>query len=329
MPPKPPKKRPYAKPWLSYKDQLSLLTTRGLTIADPAAAQTFLSHVNYYRLSGFCLAFETHRHAFRPGVTFDDIKAAYEFDVRLRDLLNEALEVIEIDIRTCLTHFVGQRYGAFGHLDPNNFFDQFDHGEWIEHIHDEVDRSSELFVEHFRNTYTEYPDLPVWVLMEIVSFGTLTRMYRGMRRSDQRVISNRYRLQPQDFGTILLHLAYVRNLCAASLASLGSGMVREGEPTAWKVLGIASCTRQRSSLFDACTDLSPLVELPSDRHFPSGMARSPSHVAAEPAECTHRTDQDGHASRLADSSNVALTSTARMRPSATEASIAQNRNYRY
>ncbi len=217
MPPKPPKKRPYAKPWLSYKDQLALLTTRGLTIADPAAAQTFLSHVNYYRLSGFCLAFETHRHAFRPGVTFDDIKAAYEFDVRLRDLLNEALEVIEIDIRTCLTHFVGQRYGAFGHLDPNNFFDQFDHGEWIEHIHDEVDRSSELFVEHFRNTYTEYPDLPVWVLMEIVSFGTLTRMYRGMRRSDQRVISNRYRLQPQDFGTILLHLAYVRNLCAHHL----------------------------------------------------------------------------------------------------------------
>jgi abortive infection bacteriophage resistance protein len=213
-----PQERPsYAKPWLSYKGQLAQLIDRGLTVADAAAAEKFLSHVNYYRFSGFCLAFESHRRAFLANVTFEDLKAAYEFDVRLRDLLNEGLEVIEIDIRTCLAHHIGQRHGAFGHVNPNNFFERFDHGEWMEHIHEEVDRSSEPFVEHFRNTYAEYPDLPIWMLTEIMSFGTLTRMYRGMNKHDQRVISNRYRLQPLDFGTFLLHLAYVRNLCAHHL----------------------------------------------------------------------------------------------------------------
>lgn len=42
-------------------------------------------------------------------------------------------------------------------------------------------------------------------------------MYRGLKKNDQHVVSNRYHLQPQDFGTILLHLAYVRNLCAHHL----------------------------------------------------------------------------------------------------------------
>ena len=215
MNPQPPKKRSsYAKPWLSYPDQLARLSARGLIIADHTAAEEFLSHVNYYRFSGFCLAYEQQRDVFRPGVTFDDIKTAYEFDVRLRDLLNEALEVIEIDIRTSVAYHFGQRHGAFGQTDPGNFFDQSRHAEWLNHVRDEVDRSSELFVEHFRNTYPEYPDLPVWMLTEVMSFGTLTRMYRAMNRPDQRAISYRYHIQATDFGTILLHLVYVRNLCA-------------------------------------------------------------------------------------------------------------------
>ncbi len=213
----PPRTRSYTKPWLSYKEQIALLTARGLTIADPEIAQAFLSHVNYYRFSGYCLAFEKNRHTFLAGTTFYDIKMAYEFDSRLRDIINEALEVIEINIRTCLVHHLAQRHGAFGHINPNNFFERFEHDDWMEHVRDEVDRSSELFIEHFRETYAEYPDLPIWMLVEILSFGTLTRMYRGMKRSDQRVVSNRYRLQAQDFGTILLHMGYVRNLCAHHL----------------------------------------------------------------------------------------------------------------
>jgi abortive infection bacteriophage resistance protein len=191
-----------------------MLTARGLTIADAAAAEAFLSHVNYYRFSGYCLAFEQKRHSFLPGVTFDDIRAAYAFDAHLRDLLNEALEVIEIDVRCALAYHFGKQHGAFGHIDPRRFIRQFDHAEWLNRLHEEIGRSSELFVTHFRRTYAEYPDLPIWVLTELMSFGTLTRMYRGMNKPDQRFVANRYRIQAGDFGTILLHLVYVRNLCA-------------------------------------------------------------------------------------------------------------------
>ena len=205
---------PYQKPWLSYADQVTKLESRGLTVTDRTVAERFLSHVNYYRFSGYCLAFEQPRHAFPAGVTFNDIAGAYSFDVALRDLLTEALEVIEIDVRAYLAYHFGRTHGAFGHTDPAKFYSKFDHADLMVRMREEADRSSELFIKHFRGKYAEYPDLPVWMLTEVMSFGTITRMLRGMERRDQQAISKRYNLQAITFGTILLHLVYVRNLCA-------------------------------------------------------------------------------------------------------------------
>lgn len=205
---------PYQKPWLSHADQVAKLVGRGLTVADAAAAERFLSHINYYRFSGYCLAFEHPRHSFPKGVTFEDVAVAYAFDVTLRDLLTEALEVIEIDVRAWLAYHFGRTHGAFGHTDAVNFFGKFDHADLMVRLREEATRSSDLFIKHFRRSYAEYPDLPVWMITEVMSFGTLTRMFRGMDRRDQQAVSSRYSLQAFTFGTILLHLVYVRNLCA-------------------------------------------------------------------------------------------------------------------
>jgi abortive infection bacteriophage resistance protein len=204
----------YQKPWLPFAEQVQQLISRGLIVADAAAAEAFLAHVNYYRFSGYCLAFEQQRHQFHPGVTFEQVRAAYDFDLALRGLVTEALEIIEVDFRANIAFHFGQKHGAFGHVDPMNFFARFSHLDWLAHVRDEVSRSSEAFVQRFRKAYAEYPDVPVWMLMEVISFGTLARMYRGMVRGDQRTISLRYGLQSGDLATIILHLVYIRNLCA-------------------------------------------------------------------------------------------------------------------
>ena len=77
---------PYQKSWLSCADQVAKLVSRGLTVADPAAAERFLSHVNYYRFSGYCLAYEQQRHTF-TGCTFEQVRATYDFDMVLRDIV--------------------------------------------------------------------------------------------------------------------------------------------------------------------------------------------------------------------------------------------------
>jgi abortive infection bacteriophage resistance protein len=204
----------YTKPWQSYADQIKLLAQRGLVVTDIQAAEQFLSHLNYYRFSGYCLAFEVKRHEFIPGTTFEQIVQAYEFDLTLRDLVTEALEVVEVDIRATVAYVFGQRHEAFGHVGPASFFSHFNHRDWLERLRDEVQRSSELFVKHFAQTYTEFPDLPVWIATEVMSFGSLSKMVHGMLKRDQKEIAMRYRMQPHILQSWMHHLVYVRNLCA-------------------------------------------------------------------------------------------------------------------
>ena len=83
---------PFSKPWLSYAAQVQLLQQRGLTVADPQAAEQFLSHLNDYRFSGYCLAFENGRHNFNGGTTFEDVMPARDCNgsnfLRTAGLLN-------------------------------------------------------------------------------------------------------------------------------------------------------------------------------------------------------------------------------------------------
>ncbi len=210
----PPAKPSFTKPWLSYVDQVRLLEKRGLVVADSAAAEQFLSHLNYYRFSGYCLAFESSRHQFLAGTTFEQVVEAYQFDLTLRDLVTEALEVVEVDLRAAIAYRFGQTYGAFGHTEPTSFFNRFQHTDWLSRLQKEAGRSSELFVTHFKGKHSEFPDLPIWIVMEVMSFGGLSRMVSGMHKPDLKSIGSRYALQPHVFRKATHHLTYVRNLCA-------------------------------------------------------------------------------------------------------------------
>lgn len=208
---------PYPKPWLPVSAQIKTLESRGLVVTDQASAEDFLLHLNYYRFSGYGLAFEDRRHSFRPGTTFEAVRAAYEFDRDFRDLITESLEVIELDLRSVIAYAFGQQHDPFGHTDAANFYSRFGHADWLHRLHGETMRSREQFVDHFRATYSEYPDLPIWVATELMSFGALSRMYSGMVKPDQKAISARYGLQPRTLQSWIHHLVYTRNLCAHHL----------------------------------------------------------------------------------------------------------------
>lgn len=66
----------YNKPWLSIEGQIRKLKSNGLEVSHEKAARLFLRHLNYYRFSGYGLAFETSRHQYRAGTTFEHVKAA-------------------------------------------------------------------------------------------------------------------------------------------------------------------------------------------------------------------------------------------------------------
>ena len=217
----------YEKPWIPIGKQIEKLKERGLLILDEQDAAQFLEHINYYRFTGYSLAFQTvtdgpsRERRFQAGVTFNDIQNIYYFDRQLRDLFSESLESIELDLRANIAYSFGEKYGAFGHTKETNFFkpshtqeNGLTHEQWLTKLRQETKRSKELFVRHFETTYCQYPDIPVWVAAEICSFGSLSQMYQGMIKKDQTGIANRYGMQAECFRSWLHHLVYIRNVCA-------------------------------------------------------------------------------------------------------------------
>jgi abortive infection bacteriophage resistance protein len=94
----------FHKPALSVADQIKLLAQRGMKISDPHQAQHYLTHINYYRLRAYWLPYEiidpNGDHQFRTGTRFADVIAIYQFDRALRLLLLDAIERIEISLRS-------------------------------------------------------------------------------------------------------------------------------------------------------------------------------------------------------------------------------------
>lgn len=101
---------PYAKPALSYADQVLLLKRRGILIGDDAAAVSLLAGVSYYRLSAYWFPFRRRDAAgqllstVHPGTRIESVIELYEFDRQLRILVMDALERVEVAIRTAVTY---------------------------------------------------------------------------------------------------------------------------------------------------------------------------------------------------------------------------------
>lgn len=209
----------YNKPWLSVADQVTVLESRGLIIDDRAIAEEFLGFVNYYRFSGYCLAFQDRNDHFRSGVKFSDIIYAYEFDSDLRSLVGDWLELAEIDLRTQSVHLFSEKYHAFGHCDQVNFSNPFSkkisHAEWLTRLQDDTKNSEkERCVAHFKARYLQYPDLPIWAAAEVMTFGSLSRFIGGLKRKDRKTLAKFYNLNSEELATMVHHLSYVRNVCA-------------------------------------------------------------------------------------------------------------------
>ena len=98
----------YSKPPLSINDQIKKLRDRGLIINDIRLAENYLLNVGYYRLSGYWVAMQADKvtHVFKPGSTFENVAAIYQFDRELRLLLFEIIERIEIALRTKMVYYI-------------------------------------------------------------------------------------------------------------------------------------------------------------------------------------------------------------------------------
>ena len=162
----------------------------------------------------------TVSNIFEPDTYFDDVLFLYEWDRQFRSLLLNAIERVEIAVRTQFTYHIGHKYGAFGHTDAVNFHANFNHQSWLSKLEGEVRRSNDDFIRHYQSKYSGFPSVPIWMLTEVMSLGALSIGYRGLINDqksgieDKKAIAQHFDIHHKKLGDWLHTLTYVRNICA-------------------------------------------------------------------------------------------------------------------
>jgi abortive infection bacteriophage resistance protein len=212
--------KPYIKRALSLSDQLNLLVSRGLIVDSQSEALHVLSHISYYRLSGYSYPLRVRDEAgsvqenFVENSSWSQVMSLYEFDRRLRMSILSALEKIEVAVRTQLTFHFTHKYGPFGYGLPANFHPGFKHLPWLNKVIDEITQSNDEFIKHFERTYAGFPQVPMWMMTEVISLGRLSHLYGGLKNEDKKDISSFFNIHHKRLGDWLHSLTYIRNVCA-------------------------------------------------------------------------------------------------------------------
>ena len=177
-----------AKKPTTYREQIAILESRGLIIRDKEEAERILQRINYYRFTAYALSFKSN-DKFYDNTTFEKIYSLYEFDKRLRTLIMDMLENIEIAFRTHIAYTHSHKYGGLGYRESANFARKDFHMLMIRDMEKEVRRSKEVFIDH---NCTAYKDLAFWIVVETLRFGTLSKLYRNLKPEDRKHIANTY-----------------------------------------------------------------------------------------------------------------------------------------
>ena len=201
----------------TFDEQIDLLQSRGMVIDDRKAAKHYLSHLNYYRLTAYWLPFEADHtsHAFKLGTSFDAVLNLYVFDRELRLLLLDAIERVEVSLRTQWAYHLAHDYGAHAYLQSSITRKP----DWwqsnLDSLHDEINRADEEFIKHYKRTYTDPLTPPIWAIAEVMSLGVLSRWFTNLKPMRTRsAIAAVYQLDERVLQAFIRHITYIRNLCA-------------------------------------------------------------------------------------------------------------------
>lgn len=214
------------KPFTTYKEQIKILQNRGINISseqDITFALEILQKVGYYNLiNGYKKPFLDTQYSgldekFKDGTTLQEIKALYEFDRVLRETFMTFILKIETRIKSLISYFFSESYGYDNYLIYSNFNTKLKHAnESIPSLLADIQRqiagrTKDPCISHYLN---KYGYIPLWVLNNILTFGTISKFYSLLKDKEKTSVAREYKIQPHDLENFLMYLSSIRNFCA-------------------------------------------------------------------------------------------------------------------
>ena len=203
------------QPPLTIDEQVENLKNIGLIVDDEEYVKKILNDISYFRLiKAYSLNLKSKNGCYNKQTTFKEIVDLYLFNSNFRQLIFPEIEKVEINVRCRLANFYAEQYGVLGYLQAENFSNENYHAQFLEDIKEEVRRNSKApFVRNFKENY-EGGNLPIYALVEVFSFGTLSKFYKNMLNKDKKAIAKTFGVGYTYFESWLESISYVRNICA-------------------------------------------------------------------------------------------------------------------
>ena len=217
------------KSYKSYRQQLNILRSRGMIIgkgSQGSRVMRILERENYYNvINGYKELFLASKSAtttdetYKTGTTFDEVYALYNFDRELRNIYLKYLLKLENTFKTVIAHEFSAKYGHENYLKTENFNTANEQNissaiKLIGDIQQEIARQMNKHHQVVTHYMTEHGYIPLWVLVNVLTFGKIENFYKNMKPDDKTVIAKQFNLHPNELAKFMHILALARNKCA-------------------------------------------------------------------------------------------------------------------
>jgi len=210
------------KPFLTYHDQINnLIQKKLLIINDTNYATSKLKSIGYYSLiDGYKnLFYNPMTRQYEPNTTFEDIVALYDFDQNLRSLILQYICKIEQNIRSLISYHFCETHSEkqTDYLNPNNYNNTKKHHTGIQTLIKILSTEANISIEHAYVVYqrTTYGNVPLWVILNTLTFGQTSTLYSFLTTSIQSKISTNFsNVNEKELSQYLKFLTHYRNICA-------------------------------------------------------------------------------------------------------------------
>ena len=148
-------------------------------------------------------------------------------------MIFEALENIEVAVKTQLSNAMAAAHGSHWYTDTQHFISEqdrkqiisnteksddipkfFDHAIFLREIEKAMDDPDELFLQFYKKTYVPLHP-PSWMMVEIITFGTLSIVFENLKASKEKTaIHDHFGLTKKHFVSWLHCFSFIRNKCA-------------------------------------------------------------------------------------------------------------------
>lgn len=206
------------------RTQIGILRSRGVVIKSTRRAKDIIRRTNYYNLiNGYkdpFLQTKTPNEKYRPGTTIEEIYALYDFDRKLRILTLEYILEIEKHVKSVVSYCFSKEYGHKNYLDSVNFdTSTYNKKKYVDIMINDLNekiaknRDKEPSVSHYVDG-KHY--LPMWVLVNTISIGDISKFYSNMLQKDRDKAAKRikYGIRENQLRIYLYFLSTMRNRCA-------------------------------------------------------------------------------------------------------------------